>query len=571
MTGIIKSLLFCCLVTLLLISCGRKADGIELIDGMRSEGDSIRWAQKTYDDKHWSKKMEPKENVIFWVRMKTQINTELAQQHNQGLKIVAFGNFEAYWDGNYLGRNGLVQTGNKGNAGTYLSYYVLPNELLTEGEHVLALRMIKTKMNVPFYTFAILDDYFQLVTGPLQFSKYFFLTGGVFLIIAIYFFFIFINQPKDISSLLFSIICLIFLCLLLAEYSKLFYPYPYPFQITRMEIIGYCHIVLTCLIPLFYAIHFSFEWKKWLLGTLLILVLVLEFNFHRNYDFIAILHNALLFIFSFIIAAHSTYKHKKGAVIVMVGLLICIGILYFMSYFEFDYVTSFDISIYISFVIIVVTMLYIMAVKRKDDRLAYESSLLQSERLKNELLKKNIKPHFIMNTLTSLMDWVEESPKEGVKFISALAEEFDVLNEIADYKLIPISQEIKLCQNHLKIMRYRKEINYLWQEEGIDPNEFIPPAIIHTLVENGVTHNFPDAYGNISFHLSFSREKNSKQYILRTLAKQRPEYAKKDIKQEGTGLKYIKSRLQESYPNHWNLLSNPLENGWETLIKIEEP
>lgn len=570
MTGIIKSLLYFCLVAILLISCDKKADGIELKDGMRSQGDSIQWAQKTYQDKHWSKEIEPKENVIFWVRMKTQINKELAQKGNQGLKIVAFGNFEAYWDGNYLGRNGLVQAGNKQKAGTYLSYYSIPNELLTEGEHVLALRMIKTKMNVPFYTFAILDDYFQLVTGPLQFSKYFFLTGGVFLIIAIYFFFIFINQPKDISSLLFSIICLIFLCLLLAEYSKLFYPYPYPFQITRMEIIGYCHIVLTCLIPLFYAIHFSFEWKKWLLGTLLILVLVLEFNFHRNYDFIAILHNAQLFVFSFIIAAHSTYKHKNGAIIVTIGLLVCIGILYFMTYLEFEYVTSFDISIYVSFVIIIITMLYIMAVKRKDDRLAYESSLLQSERLKNELLKKNIKPHFIMNTLTSLMDWVEESPKEGVKFISALAGEFDVLNEIADYKLIPISQEIKLCQNHLKIMRYRKEINYLWHEEGIDPNEFIPPAIIHTLVENGITHSLPDTYGNISFHLSFSKEKNSKQYTLRTLAKQRPEYVKKDIKPEGTGLKYIKSRLQESYPNHWKLLSNPLENGWETILKIEE-
>jgi hypothetical protein len=570
MIGTIKSLCFYCLLALFFISCNKKADEIELKESVSIHGDSIEWSQRNYKDKHWLKKMEPKGNVIFWVRMKTQISKELAQKRNQGLKIIALGNFEAYWDGNYLGRNGLVQPGNKQNPGVYLSYYAIPNDLLTEGKHVLALRMVKTKMNVPFYVFGVLDDYFQLVTGPLQFSKYFFLTGGVFLIIAIYFFFIFINNPKDFSSLLFSVICLIFLCLLLAEYSKLFYPYAYPFQITRMEIIGYCHILLTCLIPLFYAIHFHFEWKKIILGSLLILVLVLEFNFHRNYDFIAILHNSLLFVFSFIIAAHSTYKKEKGAVIVMIGLLVCIGILYFMSYFEFDYVTSFDISIYISFVIIVVTMLYIMAVKRRDDRLAYEFSLLQSERLKNELLKKNIKPHFIMNTLTSLMDWVEESPKEGVKFISALASEFDVLNEIADYKLIPILQEIKLCQNHLKIMRYRKEINYSWQEEGIDPGEFIPPAIIHTLVENGVTHSLPDENGNISFYFSFRREKNSKQYTLQTRAKQRQVYLKKDIKQEGTGLKYIKSRLQESYPNHWKLLSNPVETGWETIIKIEE-
>jgi len=212
-------------------------------------------------------------------------------------------------------------------------------------------------------------------------------------------------------------------------------------------------------------------------------------------------------------------------------------------------------------------MLYVYAIKRSEERLAYEASLIHSERLKNELLKKNIKPHFIMNTLTSLMDWVEESPKEGIKFISALANEFEVLNDIADYKLVPIEQEIRLCKSHLDVMGYRKEISYQWQEEGIDYNEIIPPAIIHTAVENGVTHSLPDDKDSITFILSFEKNKAFKQYTLTTIAKNRTQTHSK-IKGDGTGLKYIKSRLQESYPDQWEIKSNSKENGWETIIKI---
>ena len=56
-----------------------------------------------------------------------------------------------------------------------------------------------------------------------------------------------------------------------------------------------------------------------------------------------------------------------------------------------------------------------------------------------------------MNTLTSLIDWIEESPKKGVLFIEALAQEFDLLNQIENKKQIPIAQEIALCRPSLQL------------------------------------------------------------------------------------------------------------------------
>jgi len=56
---------------------------------------------------------------------------------------------------------------------------------------------------------------------------------------------------------------------------------------------------------------------------------------------------------------------------------------------------------------------------------------------------------------------------ESVQFIEALSGEFEIMSDIAEKKLIPIEQEIELCQKHIQIMRYRKEVNYIFEAENI--------------------------------------------------------------------------------------------------------
>ena len=211
-------------------------------------------------------------------------------------------------------------------------------------------------------------------------------------------------------------------------------------------------------------------------------------------------------------------------------------------------------------------MFYLLSLRIKEQRLAYENSLVQSTRLRLELLKKNIQPHFLMNTLTSLIDWVEESPKKGVLFIEALAKEFDLFNQIENQTLIPISQEIALCRTHLEIMEYRKEINYSWEEVGIDLEQKIPPAILHTLLENGITHSLPLEDNSIKFKLVFEANSQYKCYTFLTFAT-RVRQATNE-REEGTGLKYIKARLTESYHSKWDFTSEPTHQGWKNSINI---
>ena len=65
-----------------------------------------------------------------------------------------------------------------------------------------------------------------------------------------------------------------------------------------------------------------------------------------------------------------------------------------------------------------------------------------------------------------------------------------------------------LVRSHLEIMEYRKEIKYSWQEEGIDPGQTIPPAVLHTLLENGITHSLPREDNSIGFKLVYEESEN---------------------------------------------------------------
>ncbi len=569
-----KNHLYLLLLLVLFSSCTNEMPEYFFDDQKVKLGDNPAWASVDFDDSKWEEYEEVAGKGVFWIRINFELDDVKDIQVDQGIKIGGTGSYQLWLDETYLGQNGELQTADKDEVqGTYHAFFDIPDSLLTEGKHVAAFRMTQQSDNISQHLYFVIDDYFTLVRQQLQVSKYMFLLAGAFLLAAIYFLFMFFSRPKEFSPLLFSIICILFCSLLMMEFLKFFYLYEYSFQNTRMEIIGYLHISLAILVPLFFMLQFSFPRKHTLviMAILLGIIYYNDYTCHFYYDRVATAHNMTMLIFSCLITAYAIYLKKNGAKVAFAGVLF--GYLLVHQLPEFidiaSILTIFDISQFIAFVVIVLCMFYILTLRIREERLAYEASLVLSERLKNELLKKNIKPHFIMNTLTSLIDWVEESPKEGVKFITALAGEFETLNEVADYKLVPIGQEIKLCQNHLKVMGYRKEITYNWEDKNIDANEIIPPAIIHTAVENGVTHSLPNDAGVITFRLTFEKNEKGKKYILKTIARNREENAEENMgKKGGTGLKYIKARLQESYPDKWAVSSLEVEEGWETVFEI---
>ncbi|WP_290968479.1 histidine kinase [Flavobacterium sp.] len=515
----------------------------------------------TYDidyDHQWIEWGKPKNSVF---KLKTEI--DILKRENSsgslGLQINAFGAFDVYWDGILVGRNGkMAKAGQAEVPGTETTYYEIPKKLSNLGKHTVFLIGTRTYNKEAERGIDIkLKDYLLLHRSPLIVVSFMNIMAGAFLIAGIYYFFLYVNSTrKELAVLLFGIICLLFFGLLIIEYVKYYLDIPYNQFYTRLKIIGWLTFAISMLVPWYFMLQFEFKRKRLFLALLFLVLLAVYIGYYGHYDVSAAYFTITARFFSIVIAIDAIVRKKKGGLIVAAGLLAGVAVNYFMFY---------DFGLYIAFTILVLCMLYLHTIRTKAMEEAHNASLLLSSRLQLELIKKNIQPHFLRNTLTSLIDWIEESPKEGVVFIRALAEEFDIMNDISEHTLIPIRQEIDLCRRHLEIMSFRKEICYEWQEEGIDENETIPPAIFHTIIENGITHSLSPKQGCIVFRLEFAKEKQFKQYTLLTFAKNRNTKKEKRV---GTGFKYIEARLTESYGANWTFDSHAVEKGWETTIKI---
>lgn len=523
-------------------------------------GDQQEWASKELKDQHWKRDLAlVPDGQVFWSRTKIEILKAPESIQPYGLMLEVYGEYEVFWDGVLIGKNG-----NPGKEATLppegelWTTFSIPTHLTHEGEHLLALRLSNYYYpdHVGNYDLKI-DNYKDLVTELLIQNAYMHIFAGAFLIAAIYFLFLFLSNKKEYPMLIFSISCFLFFCLTMTHFVRTTVPIHYSLHVVRLEVITSLMFGISFLIPFYFSMQFPYPKWKLFLGIYAVILLFI-FSLEHHLFNLTILNMALsLLVFSIGIAVFGVYKKAKGAFLVLLTLLLCIFI---------RYTVSFNLSLFIGFSLILLNMLYLLSLRIKEQRLAYENSLVQSTRLRLELLKKNIQPHFLMNTLTSLIDWIEEAPKKGVLFIEALAKEFDLLNQIENQTLIPITQEIALCRAHLDVMEYRKEISYDWEEEGIDPEEKIPPGILHTLLENGITHSLPLEDNSIKFKLIFETHSDYKCYTFLTFATAVKQEA--NNKKEGTGLQYIKARLTESYHQQWELTSEAVNHGWKNTIKL---
>jgi hypothetical protein len=474
-----------------------------------------------------------------------------------GVQINAFGAFVVYWDGVKLGQNGIpAKTGQQEVPGTETSYYQVPDTLASLGKHVV--EVIGTQNYLPEIERSMdakPDSYLRLLRKPLIELSLVNLMAGAFLVAAFYYAFLYYNsKQKQHTTLLFAVVCLLFFALLAMEYLKYYIDIPYTQFYSRLRAVGWLTFAIAMLIPFYFAVHFKVPYRILSMTILLIALLSIYTIYYGHYDLTAHLYSLILWIASVIILIYAAVKKQKGSGLVLSSFMISMVINQYIFY---------DFGLYIAFTIILLCILYLQTLGAKQLEEAHYEAQLLSSRLRLELVKKNIQPHFLRNTLTSLMDWVEESPAQGVKFIQSLSEEFDIMNEIAEQSLIPIRQEINLCKHHLSVMQFRKEVSYVWEDTGIDDLEMIPPAIIHTLLENGITHNMPAIDGALRFSLTFSNSGTMKSYVFEVFGENRIRERK-----GGNGFRYIEARLTESYGDQWSFSSASFDGGWRNIIMI---
>ncbi len=200
---------------------------------------------------------------------------------------------------------------------------------------------------------------------------------------------------------------------------------------------------------------------------------------------------------------------------------------------------------------------------------------LRARRIELEMMKHSIQPHFLINTLAAIRAWLLENPALAGRLLDDFSEEMRMIQSVAGRPKIPLSIELALCRRHLKVMEMRRENRYSLHTRGLNGEETIPPLIFHTMIENAFTHAAA-RHGDLRFYLwkragisaDPARLVTRYRFIARGSDTAREERARKGA---GTGLRYIKVRLQEAYPGGWSVQHGQAGLRYLFEIQIEEP
>lgn len=184
---------------------------------------------------------------------------------------------------------------------------------------------------------------------------------------------------------------------------------------------------------------------------------------------------------------------------------------------------------------------------------------LRAERLKQaefELLQARIQPHFLFNTLNSIASLISTKPDQAEGAVLDLADLMrSSLN--AGQKLIPLSEEIALCEQYLQIEHLRMGDRLKWHiSVSADAEQIkIPSLSLQPLVENAVLHGVSKISegGSIQIEATTELKKDSSMLFIR-IENPVPEIAA----QPGNkiALKNVVERLQASSSEPVQLRSN---------------
>jgi len=473
------------------------------------------------------------------------------------LILSALGSFEVWFDGEMVGRNGRPGTDLAGEEpGVFLKVLSLDPDQVQPGEHRLELRISNWRAGgkIRYYGVA-LGEQAQLTQLGLSETVFFMSFVGFFTAGAVLFFLFFVLVEKRETYLIFALLCVCVSVLLTMEYMKFFYTYSYSFHFTRLRIIAGITALSGLLLTRFCAVRFGNE-NSWIL-PLTGLVMIIILLFQPGYDAKSFFSMICALVVALHITLQAVRKQKKGAWLVMTGIGFCIVPSIFGSHYMDGY-------FFFGFVGLILVLLIELAMHARDQRRILQESLQRSSTLKQELMKKHIQPHFILNTLTSVVEWIEENPSTGIKMIEALAEEFRIFNKIVDRALIPMKEELALCHAHLEVMSFTYNKTLEISQIDLNPEELIPPGIFHTLLENALTHGHLSANEPVMSITRYQQEKQTRFKISNPIP-----LVTRQPAEEGGGTAYIKARLEEGFPGKWHMEMGSEKHSWQTVITFK--
>lgn len=207
----------------------------------------------------------------------------------------------------------------------------------------------------------------------------------------------------------------------------------------------------------------------------------------------------------------------------------------------------------------------------------YHFSEIEKWRLKAEInkaqldvLKLQINPHFIFNTLNNIRALILEDQNRARKMLTNFSDLFRYSLQNAEKKEVAIFEELKMVNFYMELVKiqYEERLKYEIIVGKDLENELIPPMIIQMLAENAIKHGIAHSLlTENNIYISILKDVD----ILKIIVKNNGTLENSDslAYSEGIGLKNIESRLFLLYGERAAVDLKSDNSFVEAIIKIK--
>jgi hypothetical protein len=165
------------------------------------------------------------------------------------------------------------------------------------------------------------------------------------------------------------------------------------------------------------------------------------------------------------------------------------------SRFFFNVVVDWGSSPSFEFDLIVLAVLLPLIVSGVADRIFLAHQARDAEQMalaaRFEILKARLSPHFLFNSLNTLVDIIEEDSELAVKFVEEMSAIYRYIIENRDVSSVPIQDELDAIASLVYLLdsRHPGAIDFDCELSADARHRKIVPLTLQTLVENALKHN----------------------------------------------------------------------------------
>lgn len=199
---------------------------------------------------------------------------------------------------------------------------------------------------------------------------------------------------------------------------------------------------------------------------------------------------------------------------------------------------------------------------------------IQNERRLNEilkeaelnLLKSQMNPHFIFNSLNSISSLTMLDPEKAQEMIIRLSDFLRYTVTASKQQLVTLQKEMDMCKAYLAIekIRFGNKVEFTFNEAPETLHLSVPAMILQTLFENAIKHGVYNSLTMECIHFSSSLQDDR---LLLTITNSFDAEASPKVG-TGTGLKNVKNRLDLIYDKNAILETTVEENRFIASLNL---